>query len=57
MFFKKISLPWSVEPVAAMKKDLTVMFILAHSVQSSLDAFFLPAPHPDSDSAGGRKAT
>jgi hypothetical protein len=32
-----------------MIKDLTVMFILAHSVQSSLYAFFRPAPHPDSD--------
>lgn len=47
-----------VEPAAAMMKDLTAMHISAHSVQSTLHAFFRPAPRPDSDSgvsaAGGK---
>jgi hypothetical protein len=44
-----------VEPGAALIKDLTAMHISAHSVQSSIHAFFLPAPRrprPDSDSGG-----
>ena len=40
------------EPSAAMIRDLTAMHISAHSVQSSIHAFFLPAPRPDSDSGG-----
>ena len=48
-----------VEPAAAMIKDLTAMHISAYSVQSTLHAFFLPSPRPESDSGGcaaGRKA-
>lgn len=46
------------EPTATMIRDLTAMHISAHAVQSKLDAFFKPAPRPDSDSgvsaAGGK---
>jgi polyhydroxyalkanoate synthesis regulator phasin len=41
-----------VEPAAALIKDLTAMHISAHSVQSSIHAFFQPAPRPASDSHG-----
>ena len=47
-----------VEPAAAMMKDLTAMHISSHSVQSTMHAFFRPAPRPESDSgvcaAGGK---
>jgi hypothetical protein len=39
----------TVEPAAALIKDLTAMHI---SVQSSIHAFFPPATRPDSDSGG-----
>ncbi len=46
------SMEWHVEPAAAIIKDLTAMHISAPSIQSSMHAFFLPAPCPDSDSGG-----
>jgi hypothetical protein len=46
-----------VEPAAAIIKDLSAMHISAHSVQSTMHAFFRPAARPNSDSvccAGGK---